>query len=79
MLDLLQFPTVKIETLTCKLNDPSTSFPPKIKTEKIHRIYRRCYYGCSEINDYEDVFFTYTFCVEQLVDFLFCIQNVSSS
>ena len=34
MLDLLQFPTVKIETLTYKLNDPSTSFPPKIKQKR---------------------------------------------
>ena len=34
MLDLLQFSTVKIETLTFKLNDPSPSFPPKIKDKR---------------------------------------------
>jgi len=31
MIDFLQFSTVKIETLTFKLNDPSPSFPPKVK------------------------------------------------
>lgn len=34
MIDFPQFSTVKIETLTFKLNDPSPSFPPKIKDKR---------------------------------------------